>query len=148
MQKLFKLFILAISWAQLSSCAGEPKEVVVPADVLPKEKMVNVMIDMHLLEAALNLNYMTEAQLKESGKYEQVFSDHNVTEAAYNNSLKFYTDHPKLMLVIYEELLEELSRRQAELSEHQVSADEEELETSTSVDSLRAKTIFPKQRSK
>ena len=104
-------FLLLVS--TIISC-GDYSEVVVPDDILPKEKMAEVMVDIHMLEAAMNINagVSTETVPQEL----DVFRSHGVTVEQYRESFRFYTEHPEIMGEVYQIVLNELSKKQAEVS--------------------------------
>jgi len=94
----------------LFACTDAGK-VVIPDSVLPKEKMAEVMVDIHLLEASMNLN-IAEAENKPANL--DLFSKHSTTKQQYDESYKFYTEHPELLTEIYQLVLNDLSKMQAE----------------------------------
>lgn len=101
----------------LSSCGQEEKSVVVPVDVLPKEKMAQVLTDIHLAEAETNLKILPDSAstiLMAIGiRLQKIFEKHEITKAQYEKSLSFYIDHPELLNQIYEKVLNALSKMQA-----------------------------------
>jgi hypothetical protein len=48
--------------------------------------------------------------------YTQIYKNHGITRAEFLKSYHYYETQPELMDKLYEELLSELSRRQAQLS--------------------------------
>ena len=113
----------------LFSCGQEEKSVVVPADVLPKEKMAEVLTDIHIAEAvgqnARTPSFSGEANLKtlpDSASavpidigisFQKIFEKNKITKEQYEKSLSFYIDHPELLNEVYEKVLNELSKMQA-----------------------------------
>ena len=89
----------------------------IPADVLPKDKMAEVMVDIHLLEATVNLTVTAtdKAAFNEKGDQIDVYKKHNITRKQYEDSYLFYTRHPELLGEIYQQVLNELSKMQAEV---------------------------------
>jgi len=96
-----------------SSCVKKP--VTIPKDVMSKEELVPVLVDIHLAQAVLNMS-----QLNDSSRYnirdylDFIFKSHHITQRSYDTSMAFYTLHPELLNEIYEEVISELSKRQSE----------------------------------
>ena len=87
----------------------------IPDNVLSKEDMVSVMVDVQLIEAALSINQSEEAKETAYYNYDSVLKQHNLSKEKFDESFKYYSEHPELMEQIYEEMLSELSKRQAEV---------------------------------
>jgi uncharacterized protein with PIN domain len=92
-----------------------------PDYLLSEDKMVDVMVDMHLVETAHNLKLMgTDSTYTEYiEKFNSIFSSHGVTKADYDSSLMYYTANTEHMPAIYDKILEELYEM-----ESQVKADQ------------------------
>lgn len=100
----------------LVACAEEKKEGI-PSTILTKQKMAAVMLDMHLLEAAMSLNtYRPDIITKGDPAIAfDVFDKHKITKAQYNESFEYYAQHPELLNEVYQLVLENLSKMQAEV---------------------------------
>ena len=106
MKKEFIYFIFIFFIA-----CGSPKENI-PADILPKEKMIEVVTELHIAEASINLNLYNTDSLK------TIYSKHQVTKAQCDSSFKYYALHPKQLSEIYKGVLNEISKRQAATVNH------------------------------
>ena len=77
------------------------------------EKMKLILTDIHMTDAVAE----TKAQTGENEQYlsrsynEQVFKTHGLTKKEFLKSFKFYEDNPVLLNKIYDEILNELSKR-------------------------------------
>lgn len=100
----------------LSCKDQEEKSISIPDHVLPKEKMVQVITDIHIAEAEINLNAIPDSAFKKSIYFEEIFKEHQITKRQYEESLAFYIDHPEILNKIYEQVLNDLSKIQAEMS--------------------------------
>ena len=84
----------------------------IPKDVLPKEKMQEVLWSMINAGEFLNgyiLNKDSVDRVAESSKiYGQVFQVHHITKEEFDKSYSYYREHPELMKVI----LDSLSKKQ------------------------------------
>lgn len=106
-----------------------------PADLISEEKMVQVLVDVHLLEAALNLRNPTVPRPHRPVSMEQfkdtllppfsadpnskdplplydIFKKHDITKKQYEASMKWYCSQPEKLSVLYEEVITELTKLQ------------------------------------
>jgi len=109
--KYFSVCIL-ISFCMFS-CASDKVEI--PDGVLPVEKMVLVMADVQITEAAMMYRNSNGdfTDNKAPAYYQFIFSKHKISEKVFRDSFKFYSDKPELMDKIYEEVIIEITKRQA-----------------------------------
>jgi hypothetical protein len=107
---LFVPFLVLV----LFSCEEKPSQI--PLDVLPVDKMVQVLIDIHLMEgtfAQKNLPRDTAVFLFK--QYEKdLFRKHNISDSTYKKSFHFYSAHPEIMDKIYEQVVDSLSLREGQ----------------------------------
>lgn len=108
--------ILFVSVLALTSC-GEKQEKK-PAYLLEEEKMVSVMVDLHLIETAHNLKVM-EADTN-NAQYEQfmssIFVSNEVSKEQFDSSLFYYSTRTEEMNVIYDKVLERLSELESKVN--------------------------------
>ena len=107
MKNIF-LIILVIA---LIGCKGETE---IPEDVLPKETMVRLLIDIHMLEERLDyINSIppdSARKLYRAYEYE-IFKKYDIDTAAYQRSYKFYAYEMNHMNDIYEVVVDSLNVR-------------------------------------
>jgi pyridoxal biosynthesis lyase PdxS len=93
-------------------CVASCKDNQLPKDVLPKEKMQEVLWGMVSAGEFLNayiLNKDSVDKVAESSKiYGQVFQIYHITKEQFDKSYLYYREHPELMKVI----LDSLSKKQ------------------------------------
>lgn len=112
-KNMYKRFLLVLFSTLLFSCSGSDK-VVIPNDVLQVEKMAEVMVDIHLMEAAMNINAANTDKFNTSLRID-IFKKHNITKEQYDKSYDFYTKNPEQLGEVYQMVLNSLSRLQAEV---------------------------------
>lgn len=114
MKKIKILINIFVLTALLFSCNEVPSHP--PEDVLTKEKIVMVMTDIHLLEAYLSTNSLTDnAPLNmSSAAIDSIYKKHSITKSEYNKSIEYYSQHPAEMKEVYDKVLIELTRIQTE----------------------------------
>ena len=92
------------------------KTVVIPADILTKNEMVPLLADIHLAQATITIFEYTDTVKFSVKDYQRaILKKRNISEKKFEASLKFYSDHPELLVGIYEEVVNELSRKQGEI---------------------------------
>lgn len=106
--RIFKLAALSCL-VILGSCT--PKEEGIPAGILDKDKMIAVLVDIHLAEASNENRSLSAIQLNEivARKYDTVMMKHNITYAGFKTSFEYYLQHPGQFDEIYQEVVNRLS---------------------------------------
>jgi hypothetical protein len=101
----------------LFSCKQDNKQIVIPDTVLSKEKMAEIVLQIHLAEANANLNSPPDVRLTSKVNLEEIIKSNNLSEAQYDSSMTFYINHPLLLNEVYEITLNELSKKQSKGSQ-------------------------------
>lgn len=79
------------------SCNKKP-----PAAVLPTEKMIEIITDLQLADAAYKLEMLPEGYKNQPQKYYvEILRTHQTDSAIYNLSLVYYAENPQLLKKIY-----------------------------------------------
>lgn len=108
---LFFLLVISASFG----CTGDA-EIVVPENVLSEEKMAAVLLDVHLAEASMNLNVNPQSIQKTSTDLKvDILKKHNIDKKMFDESFQFYTENPALLNEVYQAVLNELSKMQAQV---------------------------------
>ena len=89
--------------ALLVSCKVE-----IPKEVLPPEKMEQVLYDYHLAQAMITT--VASLEYKEKLMYRSVYGKHNISKELFDSSLVWYNRYPKHMKQIYINLEARLQR--------------------------------------
>ncbi len=106
-----QLMIILLSLLSLMAC--QPEE----SPIFSDEKMIDVLIDVHVAEAAMQgLNQQRKDSLT-SLYYNQIFEIHSIKEADFYSQMEYMKLHPEYMEKIYEKVLSEITRREAELKQ-------------------------------
>ena len=113
-----KLFYILV-YLLFTACSGE-QEIKIPDNVLSKDKMAQVMLDIHLMEASMNLTGGNPNKIDLPGSSVplniDVLKKNNITKKQFDDSFSFYTNNPELLSEVYQKVLNELSKMQAEVS--------------------------------
>ncbi len=111
---LFSLRYFAIAALIIFSDCSR-KEVNIPNDVLSKQEIISVLVDIHLAQSAVNKNLLTDSVRYGMKEYTPfILSSHHITKEKYETSIAFYTLHPDLIEEVYQEVINELSKKQGE----------------------------------
>ena len=101
-------------------CKPKPN-VDIPDYVLSEDKMVDVMVDMHLVETALNLKIMVpdSNNSKYDQQFESIFISNEISKSTFDSSLYYYSTQTGQMNAIYDKVLERLSELESEVNSDQ-----------------------------
>ncbi|TND08244.1 MAG: hypothetical protein FD123_2499 [Bacteroidetes bacterium] len=97
----------------LFACGEKKTAVPVPADLIPRDKMVEVMTDVHLLEAAMQISSVPGPEHKEFANYD-IFKKYGYTHDQYERSIAWYSTRLEDFDKMYDEVLARISRKMAE----------------------------------
>jgi hypothetical protein len=95
----------------MAGCDENPK----PKDLLSEEKMVNVLIDIHLTEgiaSSLPIPY-DSSQVLYSLLEKEVFVKHQVEDSVFTRSMIYYLQDPAIMDRIYARVVDSLVVRES-----------------------------------
>ena len=107
--------ILFLSSLILISCSKNEEKI--PADIISKDKMVQVMVDIHLAEARSQMGTpFNDVKAQKQSYYKFIFKKHKISYEQLRKSLNYYSAHPEIFSEVYDEVITELSKKQAETS--------------------------------
>ncbi|MEP7127867.1 MAG: DUF4296 domain-containing protein [Chitinophagales bacterium] len=91
------------------SCASEVEKA--PDGILSKDKMIAVLLDVHIAESSVNSRGMTNQQLNQriAAKYEDVMKKNGTTFGVFKKSFDYYLHHPEQYEEIYLEIVNQLT---------------------------------------
>lgn len=121
--KNYLLFLLCLVFF---SCANEKKEekedlkpeAVLPADsVIPPLIMVQLLADVHIVEAGLQIQKNHGVDIKTPGRkyYYGIFQKYHISQKRYDLNLEYYRQDPDAFEKFYELVQQEVTRRQESL---------------------------------
>lgn len=112
-----KICLLLLMSITIFSCSKKTEKI--PADVLSQKKMIEVLTDIQIAEAGIQLRNSTPSDSVSSlaiSEYKYVFEKNHITDSIFKKSFSYYTLHPDIMSDMYKEVITTLSKRQAELN--------------------------------
>src|SRR5688572_13113455 len=106
-----KHYLIILVSLIIFSCSEKKEEV--PADVLPKEKYISLMVDMYLLEAKFSHSNLIDRPTHEKGvkEYEALFRKHGTDKEQVEKSIDHYAHRPQEMKEIQAIILDSLNLR-------------------------------------
>lgn len=86
-----------------------------PEGVLGKRQLINVLCDMHYADAVIQVAGMNYGHDEELAKaYAIVLEKHGVTQAQFDSTMVWYTNHPHRLMGVYPEVIAILDARNEE----------------------------------
>ena len=119
------IFLVLILLTVLSCGESDNK----PDDILPKEKMVEMLIDIHILESEIqNLRIKKDSSHLLYNSFErEIFKKNNVDQEVYRRSFEYYLNDVDGMEKIYDVVIDSLNYMEKSLKE-KIEMTEEEME--------------------
>jgi Domain of unknown function (DUF4296) len=110
-KKYFFLFILAL----LSSvgCKEEQAQL-----TIPKDKLINVLIDVHFSEAILQNTNQQEKDSLSAILYQQIYAIHGISETTLKENVNELRRHPAQMQTIYQSIVKKIRARSDSIPNH------------------------------
>lgn len=103
MRRPLLIFLIAAGSLLLPGCTPRPR------NVLSMREMRRVLYDLHRTDGILQTKGMLYGHDEELARYyEAVLERHGVTQAQFDSSLVWYTDHPKRFSKVYPPVIKRL----------------------------------------
>lgn len=119
--KIIYLLILLLFF----SCSQD--ESYIPKDIIQKEKMVSIFVDIHISDALVahkkNKEVKISNQLKKT-YLANILNKHKISMEDYEKSQVFYKNNLPLLLEVYNEVMIELSAKKAEFEGKKLTKEE------------------------
>ncbi len=95
--------------------------------IIEKDKMVDVMTDIYLLEAYIQITSRSRSSIRDSVDYlyAGLFDKHNITKETYDKAFECYSLDRELMLGISEEVFNTISIIESQKQDDETVADDE-----------------------
>ncbi|TAE72684.1 MAG: DUF4296 domain-containing protein [Bacteroidetes bacterium] len=112
-KNIFFIILVNFLFLFFISCSNSNKNI--PVDIIRPEKMRAILIDIHLLEGKIaEANYINNDSAifnyhKESNF---IWKKHKIDSSYFRKSFKYYTENPKIMTQIYQEIVDSLSLKE------------------------------------
>lgn len=95
----------------LIGCAGPEEQP--PSDLIPRDRFVQVLADVHVIEARISHEMVVDQRTDSPAQryYDEMYAERAITKEEYEKTYTWYTEHPEMMKALYDEVLQELGRR-------------------------------------
>ena len=111
-KNIFKFYLLSV--VLLFTACENKTEKPVKEGIIPETKMVEIIVDLHLIDASINLKHFNKR--KNSKKiisyYASVLKKHACTRLEFDESMNYYSQEPERLDKIYDRVIQELSKKQ------------------------------------
>lgn len=94
------------------ACRTEPD---IPDDIIAEDKMANILVDIHLLEAkidALGIPIDSSQRLYKAYEYDLLTNKYQVDTVTYKKSFSFYRKHLKEFARVYDQVQRSTEEKQ------------------------------------
>ena len=110
MKKIILLYILS---GFLFACSK--KKTTIPEGILPMRELQQVLTEIHLAQSASGNAVMSDSSIYTNKEYvNYILKQHDLKREDFLKSMKFYTENPDLLEEVYDSVITQLSRMQAE----------------------------------
>ncbi len=94
--------------ALLFACSSEPDNV--EGNIIPPEKMKDLLVEIHIIEAEMGYENIPADTLKEvmMAIYAKIFDKYEITTDDFRESFKHYTENSVIMDKIYTDVIAEI----------------------------------------
>lgn len=106
---------LSISCIIFFVACGQPV-IPPPENLIPDEKMVNILVSMHKADAEKQVNrlHYPDSSRMDTVDYGKIFMSFDVTRADYDSSMRYYAREPAILDGIYDQVMEKLNKERLE----------------------------------
>lgn len=98
----------------LVTACQKPEEVPMPAHLVPREKMINLLIELHLLEARTDAAALPSDSARALFRQQQknVYRRYEISDSVFVQSYRYYAIHEKDLDEIYTIVVDSLTQRE------------------------------------
>ena len=114
--------ILSILSVLLLACTAPKTEI--PTDILSETEFANMLKEIHLEEAAFELNKnnkLENAKNNLANSYQSIYKKYDIDTSSFNKSLDYYAKNPKILEEIYSTVLEQLTGERSTLDQQETN---------------------------
>lgn len=90
-----------------------------PENLIKEDKMIEMMVDIHLAEAAYRARHLQDSSLVNSTSedfYYAVLEDYQVADSVFENSYIYYASFPRNFEIMYQDVMNRLQELEQEYS--------------------------------
>jgi hypothetical protein len=87
-----------------------------PDHFIEKDDFEQILSDLEKAEAYIHMQYTKQNKVAPEGVYLAVFAKHHISKAQFDSCLLYYANHPEYLEESYNQILEQLTKQQAEIN--------------------------------
>tara|TARA_Y100001934_G_C11947679_1_gene583365 strand:+ start:297 stop:695 length:399 start_codon:yes stop_codon:yes gene_type:complete len=122
------LILIGLSFLQACGPDAPPKSEAIPDWVIPEDKMVKILTDVHIIEGARIGTKVLGDSLSAKDHYEMLWHKYQISPEVYDSSFRFYSRNAERMDLMYEEVLTNLTKLSSEVQANGSDEENEEAE--------------------
>ena len=107
----YLIIILIVGF--FSSCSSKKEEVRIPANLIPRDSLVNVLVDIHLADAYLTKHKLPADARNKTVFYDGVLEKHGYNRQTFDSTITFLKDYLDYYEGIYDDVLIQFSKKEA-----------------------------------
>ena len=114
--------ILSILSVLLLACTAHKTEI--PTEILSETEFANMLKEIHLVEAAFELNKskgVINAKNNLANSYQSIYKKYDIDTSSFNKSLDYYAKHPEILEGIYSAVLQQLTDERPTLNQQETN---------------------------
>lgn len=101
----------------LAACSSAEKKIDIPKNVIPPQKMTEVLRDVQLMQSHVDQERLVDPYILDStgAYYNAVYQKYNISKAEFDSSMSFYSKEPALLDSIYNRMFAQLQEMDLDL---------------------------------
>jgi hypothetical protein len=111
-------FVVFVTLILHSGCTEKVREKAIPPnDLIPRDEMVDIIVDMHLYDAIIWKEQKTKTkkiQVEKLFLYESILEKYHITKEKFESSMGFYQSDLEVLDEIYADVITKLSKMKSE----------------------------------
>lgn len=82
-----------------------------PATILPKEKVISVLIDLQVLESHFQRTFKRQELYRDAldSSSQSIFESHQISKVQFDSAFNYYAGNPDTLYLIYEAALDSIN---------------------------------------
>ena len=108
-------FYLILTFLLSLGCAENTQ---VSSEIIGKDTLVNILADMHVIEASFALGHLDSAnnEIKPENVNKAVLEKYSISRSRFDTSYNYYISKPREFNQLYDEVINKLSQKQARVN--------------------------------
>ncbi len=104
----------------LALACHQPKDRITKTDIIPKENLVPILVEIHLADALLQMSIVRQNYPGRDSisNYQDILQKHGYSKRMFDHTIEFYENDPDELNDLYEEVISELTQLQSETRPH------------------------------